>query len=151
MRVRLVDGKLSEKPAFAFSLDKPAKLGDLLPQADAVVVCCPLTDGTKNLLGAKELAGLKASAYVVEVGRPGVLDLAALADAMAAKRLAGAGIDLPSPLPEEHPLRKPGFEHLALSVQGANSPEARERRWRLLRENVRRFAAGEPLLCVVEK
>jgi cyclase len=149
MRVRLVDGKLTEKPAFAFSLDRPAKLAELLPDADVVVVCCPSTDATRGLLGAKELAALKPTAVVIDVGRPGVLDQAALADAVGGKRLAGAGLDLVAPLPEKHPLRE--LENVTITVQAATSPEARERRWRLVRENVRRFAAGEPLLCVVER
>jgi phosphoglycerate dehydrogenase-like enzyme/glyoxylase-like metal-dependent hydrolase (beta-lactamase superfamily II) len=150
MRVRLVDGKLSEKPAFAFSLDKPAKLAELLPQADAVVICCPLTDATSGLVGKNELAAMKASACVVDVGRPGVLDHGALVEATRAKRLAGAAVDLPGPRPTWQPVGEQN-ENITVTVQGANSPEARERRWRLLRENVRRFAAGEPLLSVVEK
>jgi phosphoglycerate dehydrogenase-like enzyme/glyoxylase-like metal-dependent hydrolase (beta-lactamase superfamily II) len=150
MRVRLVDGKLSEKPVFAFSLDKPAKLGELLPRADAVVVCCPLSDTTKGLIGKKEFAAMKTSASVVDVGRPGVVDHFALFDAVRAKRLAGASIDVPMPPPTWQPQLQ-GVENFTMSVQGTNSPEARERRWRLLRENVRRFAVGEPLLCVVEK
>ena len=75
--------------------------------------------------------------------------MAALAEAVGAKRLAGAGVDLPGALPDKRPLN--AVENLTVTLQGANSPEARERRWRLVRENVRRFAAGEPLLCVVEK
>jgi phosphoglycerate dehydrogenase-like enzyme/glyoxylase-like metal-dependent hydrolase (beta-lactamase superfamily II) len=149
MRVRLVDGKLADKPAYAFSLDRPAALPKLLPEADAVVICCPLTDATRGLMGAKELAALKPTACVVDVGRPGVLDAAALAEAVGGKKLAGAGLDMSAPLPDNHPLR--GLENVMVTVQAATSPEARERRWRLIRENVRRFAAGEPLLCVVER
>jgi hypothetical protein len=43
-----------------------------------------------------------------------------------------------------------GLENVTVIEQAATSPEARDRRWRILRENVRRFVTGEPLLCVVE-
>lgn len=148
MRVRLVDGKLAEKPDYVFSLDPPARLAGLLPAADVVVVCCPLTESTRGLLGAKELGQLKASGIVIDVGRPGVVDHAALAAAVSGGKLAGAGVDLDK-LPEKHPLQ--GLANVTLTEHAAKSPEARERRWRLIRENVRRFAAGEPLLCVVER
>jgi hypothetical protein len=66
-------------------------------------------------------------------------------------RIAGAGVDAAG---SDHPRGKerelpPGV--LSTSRRGGQSAEARERQWRLFRENVRRFAAGEPLLCVVER
>ena len=57
---------------------------------------------------------------------------------------------LPEPLPGDHPLRS--MTNVVISAHvGAQSPEGRERHWRLFRENVRRFVAGERLLCVVDK
>jgi phosphoglycerate dehydrogenase-like enzyme/glyoxylase-like metal-dependent hydrolase (beta-lactamase superfamily II) len=149
MRVRLVDDKLAAKPDFAFSLEHTSQLASALPTADVVVVCCPLTDSTRGLLGSRELALLKPSAFVIDVGRSGVLDLSALADAVRGNKLAGAGLDLTEPLPRSHGLN--GLDKVTVAAQAATSPEARERRWRLLRENVRRFTAGEPLLCVIER
>jgi cyclase len=149
MRVRLMDDKLAAKPDFAFSLDRSGKATDILSTADVLVVSCPLTDSTRGLIGSKQIAAMKLGAIVVDVGRPGVLDLSALAAALAAKKLAAAALDLPEPLPENHALR--GLENVTVTADAANSPESRERRWRLLRENVRRFAAGEPLLCVIER
>ena len=56
----------------------------------------------------------------------------------------------PEPLPAEHPLWK--LANVVISPHlGGQSPEGRDRQWRLFRENVRRFVAGEPLLCVVDK
>jgi phosphoglycerate dehydrogenase-like enzyme len=86
---------------------------------------------------------------VIGVGRPGVLDPEALAKAAAAKKIAGAAVDLAERTSEKDPLR--GLANVTITEHAANSPEANERRWRLVRENVRRFAAGEPLLCVVER
>jgi phosphoglycerate dehydrogenase-like enzyme/glyoxylase-like metal-dependent hydrolase (beta-lactamase superfamily II) len=152
MRVRAVDGHQSERPDFVFSLDRPARLGELLPEADAVVLACPLTEHTRGLIGAKELGAMKPTAYLVNVGGGGLVRTADLIEALKGRRIAGAGLDGtdPAPLPEDHPLRRqPGVVFSARP--GGQSAEGRERQWRLFRENVRRFAAGERLLCVVER
>jgi phosphoglycerate dehydrogenase-like enzyme/glyoxylase-like metal-dependent hydrolase (beta-lactamase superfamily II) len=148
MRVRLMDATLKEKPDYAFALDRPEGLKDALASADVLVVSCPLTDSTRGLIGSAALAAMKPSALVIDVGRPGVVDPAALADAVAQQRIAAVGLGLTRPLADNSPLR--GQKNVSVIEQGATSPEARERRWRLLRENVRRFVTGEPLLCVVE-
>jgi D-3-phosphoglycerate dehydrogenase len=69
-----------------------------------------------------------------------------------AKRIAGAGLDVtdPEPLPDFHPLWKLGNVVLTPHL-GGQSDGAPERQWKLFRENIRRFVAGEPLLCVVDK
>jgi phosphoglycerate dehydrogenase-like enzyme len=89
---------------------------------------------------------------LINVARGELVDTPALAEALAQKRIAGAGLDksAPEPLPADSPLWSlPG---VVLSPHVADrSPEGRARRWRLYRENVRRFAAGEPLLCVIDK
>jgi phosphoglycerate dehydrogenase-like enzyme len=75
-----------------------------------------------------------------------------LVAALKTNRIAGAGLDVtdPEPLPNDHSLWK--LPNVAISPHlGGQSPEARDRQWRLYRENVRRFVAGEPLLCVVDK
>jgi phosphoglycerate dehydrogenase-like enzyme/glyoxylase-like metal-dependent hydrolase (beta-lactamase superfamily II) len=149
MRVRLVDGKLSEKPDYVFSLHTPAQLGELLPSADVVAVSCPLTEATRGVLGARQFEVMKPTAFIIDVGRPGVIDAKALAEALSAKKVAAVGLGLTQPLAENHPLR--GLENVTVIEHAATSPEARDRRWRILRENVRRFVAGEPLLCVVER
>ena len=68
------------------------------------------------------------------------------------KQIGGAGLDVtdPEPLPAGDPLTK--LANCVISPHiGGLSPEVKERQWRLWRENVRRFVAGEPLLCVVDK
>jgi phosphoglycerate dehydrogenase-like enzyme/glyoxylase-like metal-dependent hydrolase (beta-lactamase superfamily II) len=152
MRVRALDPRDLERPAFVFSLDKPAKLMELLPAADVVVLACPLTDETRGLIGAKQLAAMKKTAHLVNVARGELVDTPALAEALAQKRIAGAGLDAsaPEPPPADSPLWS--LPNVVLSPHVADrSPEGRARRWRLYRENVRRFAAGEPLLCVIDK
>jgi phosphoglycerate dehydrogenase-like enzyme/glyoxylase-like metal-dependent hydrolase (beta-lactamase superfamily II) len=151
MRVLAVDAKEAGRPDFVFSLRRPDALPELLPQADVVVLACPLTAETRGLMGAGQFRALKKGAYLINVGRAGLVKLDDLDAALEAGQLAGAGLGAgdPDPLPEGHPLRKRG-NVVVSPAPGASSPEARERRWRLLRENVRRFAAGEPLLCVVD-
>ncbi len=152
MRVLAVDPKDMPRPDYVFSLDQPAKLMDLLPQADVVVLACPLTDETRGLMGAKQFTAMKKSAYLINVARGGLVQTPALLKALEAKQLAGAGLDVtdPEPVSGDSPLA--GRENVVLSPHtGGKSPEADDRQWRLFRENVRRFVAGEPLLCVVDK
>ena len=152
MRAVAVDPKDMEKPGFVFGLHKPEKFVDLLPAADVVVLACPLTKETRGLIGASQLKAMKPGAYLVNIGRGGLVDTAALADALKEKRIAGAGLDVsdPEPLPDDNPLWK--ARNVAITPHiGGQSPEVAERRWRLFRENVRRFVVGERLLCVVDK
>lgn len=153
MRVMAVDPKEGlERPDFVFSLDKPAKLLELLPKADVVVLACPLTAETKGMFGEKQFAAMKPTAYFVNIARGGVVKTDALVAALEKKTIAGAGLDVtdPEPLPDGHALWK--LPNVIISPhQGGQSDDARDRQWRLWRENVRRFAAGEALLCVVDK
>jgi cyclase len=152
MRVRAIDPKELERPSFVFGLDRPEKLMDLLPTADVVVIACPLTKETAGLIGPKQLAAMKPSAYLINVARGPIVQTSALLTALQKKQIAGAGLDVtdPEPLPGDHPLWKQPNALISPHV-GGQSPEGRERQWRLYRENVRRFVAGEPLLCVVDK
>jgi phosphoglycerate dehydrogenase-like enzyme len=152
MRVLAVDPKQTERPSFVFSLAKPDELPELLPRADVLVLACPLTAETRGLIGEAQLQKMKKSAYLINVGHGGTVQTQALVEALEKKQLAGAGLDVTEPerLPGEHPLWKMPNVVLSSHVAG-QSPGATARQWRLLRENVRRFVAGEPLLCVVDK
>jgi phosphoglycerate dehydrogenase-like enzyme/glyoxylase-like metal-dependent hydrolase (beta-lactamase superfamily II) len=152
MRVMAIDPKPMDRPGYVFSIDPPAKLMDRLPQADVVVLACPLTPETRGLIGSAQLETMKPTAYLINVARGGVVQTPALVAALQAKRLAGAGLDVtdPEPLPGDSPLWKQANVVISPHV-GGKSPEVLDRQWRLYRENVRRFVAGEPLLCVVDK
>jgi D-2-hydroxyacid dehydrogenase (NADP+) len=80
--------------------------GSLLPAADIVVLACPLTPETLNLVDAAALARMKPSAHLVNVARGRVVDEAALVEALAAGRITGAGLDVAAeePLPPDSPL-----------------------------------------------
>lgn len=126
-------------------------LVQVLPEADVVVLAAALTPNTRWLLGAPELALLKPSAVVVNIARGGLIDTDALCAALAADRLAGAGLDVtyPEPLPDGHPL---WAEPKALITP--HSADTFEMVASLLAarvaENVRLFASGQELAGVVD-
>jgi phosphoglycerate dehydrogenase-like enzyme len=125
---------------------------DLIPQADVIVLACPLTKETYQIMGDDQIAVMKKTAYLINIGRGGLVKTTSLVYALEKKNIAGAGLDVsdPEPLPEGHVLFK--LQNAVVSPHiGGQSPEATDRAWRLFRENIRRFAAGEPLLCVVDK
>ncbi|GAB3773530.1 hydroxyacid dehydrogenase [Ramlibacter monticola] len=82
-------------------------LQQALPEADYLVLACPLTEATRGLVGAAELALLKPGARLVNVARGPVIDEAALVEALRSGRLAGAALDVfaRQPLPADSPLR----------------------------------------------
>ena len=83
-----------------------ARLADVLPDADVVIVAAALTSGTRHLFGAPEFAAMKPEAYLVNVARGAHVDPDALLTALRSGTIAGAGLDVtePEPLPEGHPL-----------------------------------------------
>ncbi|MGW4444798.1 2-hydroxyacid dehydrogenase [Streptomyces sp. NPDC004682] len=123
-----------------------SELPELLRTTDIVVLVLPETPETEGLLGAKELAALPDGALVVNVGRGRTLDTDALLAETARGRLRAAlDVTDPEPLPAGHPLRHaPGV--LITPHVGGGSAAFRPRAERLIVEQVRRFAAGLPLL-----
>src|SRR5262249_8498544 len=81
-------------------------LEELLELSDAVSLHLPLTAATRGLIGKRELARMKPSAYLINTGRGATVDEAALIEALAARRIAGAGLDVfvKEGMPEGHPL-----------------------------------------------
>ncbi len=107
MRVIAYDPYLSRERAEQLGIEL-VTLPDLLDEADVVSVHTPLTDETRRLIGAKELALMKPTAYLVNAARGGVVDEAALAQALEGGKLAGAALDVfeQEPVPANHPLLK---------------------------------------------
>jgi phosphoglycerate dehydrogenase-like enzyme len=153
MRVMAIDpNDAIVKPAFVFSLEPPAKMMSRIQHADVVVLACPLTKETRGMFGTSQFAAMKKSAHFINIARGGLVNQQALVDALKSGTIAGAGLDVtdPEPLPDDSPLWR--MANVAISPHiGGQSDGARDRQWRLFRENVRRFVAGEPLLCVVDK
>jgi phosphoglycerate dehydrogenase-like enzyme len=126
-----------------------AELPDLLPAADVVVLCLPLTDTTRGLVDAAFLARMRDGAVLVNVARGAVVDTPALVAELRTGRI-GAALDVtdPEPLPPDHPLwDAPGV--LLTPHVGGNSTAFPPRARRLVVDQLRRFATGEDLLGVV--
>lgn len=87
-------------------VERVESLDDLLSQVSVLCLCAELTDETRHMISARELALLPKGAIVINTARGQILDLDALAGALASGHLFGAGIDVssPEPLPEDHPL-----------------------------------------------
>ena len=130
----------------------PDELHALLPQADHVAICCALTPETYHLFSDREFELMKPTAFIHNVTRGGVIDHDALVRALRARAIAGAGLDVtePEPLPPDHPLW--GMPNVLVTPHASgHSPHSGRRMFDLFKENLRRFAAGEPLLNVVDK
>jgi phosphoglycerate dehydrogenase-like enzyme len=127
------------------------RLGEVLPAAHHVVLAAPATGATRHLIGAAELEAMRDDAWLVNVARGSLVDADALVAALAAGTIAGAALDVtdPEPLPEGHPLWS---EPRALITPHVANPEATLRLYlaERVRENVKRFAAGEPLLSAID-
>ncbi|HEX5335565.1 MAG TPA: 2-hydroxyacid dehydrogenase [Propionicimonas sp.] len=124
-------------------------LHSLLPQAEVVFVITPLTPSTEHLIGAAELALLPDGALVVNVARGKVVDTdALLAETRTGRIRAALDVTDPEPLPADHELwRTPGV--LISPHVGGQSSAFWPRMERMVRGQLARFAAGEPLLNVV--
>jgi len=138
----------------SFRLDQ---LNRFMAAADAIVVSLPLTDDTKGLIGARELAAMRPAAIVLNVGRGPVIDEQALFDALKARRIGGAIIDTwysyPTPAnPTGSPSRLPFHELTNLVMTPHMSGWTHgtiHRRQQTIAGNIRRLARGEPLNNVI--
>lgn len=115
-------------------------LRQLMSESDIVSIHAPYNERTAGLVGAEQLGWMKPSAVIVNMGRGGIVDEAALADAIDSGKIAGAALDVFStePLPEENPLLKVKHpERLVLSPHIAwASVEARERLVSMIADNI---------------
>lgn len=145
--MRVLYGALPGRPARADRLP----LGELLPQVDALSLHCPLTEQTRHLIGAAELALLKPHALLLNTARGGLVNEQALADALRAGHLGGAAFDVLSEEPPRHgnPLLADDIPRLIITPHNAwGSREARQRIVGQLSENARAFFASSPIRVV---
>jgi phosphoglycerate dehydrogenase-like enzyme len=152
MRIVAVDPRLDERPPEVAELWRPDRLDDLLRQSDFVAVCAPETPETRGLFDESKFALMKPSAYFINVGRGRVVRLDPLVRALQERRIAGAALDVfeQEPLPADHPLW--GMDNVIITPHTAGrSAHGHDRRLDVLADNLRRFAAGRPLVNVVDK
>jgi glyoxylate/hydroxypyruvate reductase len=129
----------------------PAALGELLPQADFLVLAAPHTPETEKVFGAAELARMKRGAFVINVARGAVIDEAALVAALASGHLGGAALDVfeTEPLPKTSPLWT--MPNVLVSPHSASTSEREnELIVDLFCDNLRRYLAGEELRNVLD-
>jgi phosphoglycerate dehydrogenase-like enzyme len=123
------------------------ELRTLLPEADFVALTCPLTEETEKLIDTQALGRMKPSAHLVNVARGRVVDEAALIEALAARHIAGAGIDvtIEEPLAASSPLW--GMEHVLITPHTAGETRSYEDNViEILRDNLGRLWRGEEQL-----
>jgi phosphoglycerate dehydrogenase-like enzyme len=152
MRVIAVDAARTDRPEEVAELWGTARLGDLLAESDYVVIAAPHTPETVKLFRRAQFRQMKPTAYLINIGRGVIVDLADLVAALDAGEIAGAALDVfeIEPLPADHPLWKLPNVILTPHVAGY-SPRIAERHLTVVLENVGRFVRGEPLLNVVDK
>ena len=126
------------------------ELQDTLADLDFIVLALRLDERTERLVDAAFLQRCKPSAVIVNMARGGLVDEAALASALSAGRIGGAALDVfnAEPLPADAPLRD--APNLLLSPHcSPESPFFQTEIRNMVADNLRRFAAGEPLVNVI--
>jgi phosphoglycerate dehydrogenase-like enzyme len=130
----------------------PDHLHAVLPEADHVALCLPLTEETAAIVGEPELRLMKPTAYIYNVGRGASIDPVALRRALAEKWIAGAGLDCVAPVDtpaDDDPLWD--MEEVILSMHtSGHSPYNSRRITDIFAENLRAFVEGRPLNNVVD-
>lgn len=127
------------------------QLHEALGQANFVVSCIPLTPVNRGFIGKAEFAAMRPGTFFFNVSRGGVVDEQALVAALESGHLAGAGLDVfaVEPLPPASPLW--GMPNVIITPHiAAASPETELRTHDILVENLKRYAAGRPLLNQVD-
>lgn len=143
-----------DKPFMPFlqRVVKPDQFDEVIPQADVVFLSVPDTPKSHKMMGTREFELIKKNAYFIAVSRGAIYDMNGLVKALDERRLAGAGVDVtdPEPLPKGHALWK--FENVIITPHIAgHSDQSVARMSGTIRENIRRFVEGKPLINVVNK
>jgi phosphoglycerate dehydrogenase-like enzyme len=141
-----------EGPDYVSRVGLSDELPAMIAEADVVVSALPLVPATTNLFDAKMFARMKKTAYFINVGRGGSVVTDDLVAALNKGTIAGAGLDVtePEPLaPRDHPLWK-ARNIIITPHMSALSDLGQASRLLILKEQVRRFAAGDKLLSVVD-
>lgn len=151
MRVIATRGSRREGPDYVEYVGLAHEVNDLAREADVVVNTTPLTDETRGMFDAEFFGLMKPTAFFISVGRGASTVTEDLIAALENGDIAGAGLDVtdPEPLPEDHPLwtapRVMITPHTAY-----RGDKGMERLFMMVRENLRRYVAGEPMLSVVD-
>ena len=124
-------------------------LAELLENSDYITLHCPLNDQTKYIINKETIGKMKSSAVIVNTGRGPLINEADLCEALAAKRIAGAGLDVQEvePPAEDSPLYT--LDNVIITPHmGWKGLETRQRLVGIIRDNVQAFFKGEPINVV---
>ncbi|MXZ80898.1 MAG: D-2-hydroxyacid dehydrogenase [Gammaproteobacteria bacterium] len=145
MEVIVAGRKGSEPPAGRVGFDR------FLQLSDVVSIHCPLTSGTRNLIGKRELALMKPDAFLVNTARGAIIDPEALAGALRNGEIAGAGIDVLESEPPDpaHPLLQGDIPNLIVTPHNAwGSKESRQRLVSIMSDIIVAWISGSPINAV---
>jgi glyoxylate reductase len=123
---------------------------ELLAAADFVMLCCPLTDETRGLIGREALNQMKRTAILINIARGPVVDTAALTAALQERRIYAAALDVtdPEPLPRDHPLL--ALDNVIIAPHlGSATEQTRQKMAEISVENLFRGLTRQPLLFEV--
>jgi phosphoglycerate dehydrogenase-like enzyme len=129
-----------------------AEIESVLPQADFVVLCTPVTPATRHIINRARLERMKPDSYLINVARGPLVDEPALIEALTNRRFAGAALDVfeEEPLPANSPLWS--LDNVLITPHTAAVTERLwERHFHHIVGNLNRFLAGQPLLNQVDK
>lgn len=152
MRVVATDPRVTDCPDCVDGIRPPEELDDMLAESDFVVICAPHASGTKRLISTPQFDKMKATAYLINIGRGIIVDLEALTTALEIGKIAGAALDVyeTEPLPSDHRLW--GLTNTILTPHMAgHGPYVQDRRIDVFIANMERFLKGEPMLTEVDK
>lgn len=152
MSIMGVDPVVNSIPDCLPQVWKLDRLPELLSESDFVVIAAPHTPETVKLFQREQFEKMKNTAWLINVGRGVIVDLADLTSALESRQIAGAALDVfeTEPLPADHPLWSLQNAIITPHVAAA-SPEVSKRHLAVLLENVKRHTSGEKLLNVVNK
>ena len=152
MRVLGINPRVKEPPAGMAELGTPERLEERLGDADFVILTTPETPDTVGMFNARLFSRMKRGAYFINIARGRCVVTQDLIAALQSGQLAGAGLDVadPEPLPPDSPLW--AMPNVLITPHVAILGTPYRQKWeQILLENCRRFAAGQPLLNVVDK
>jgi len=152
MKVIAVRENPQKGPGSADAVYSPEQLDSVIPEADYILLCTPVTPATTGLIDRLRLARMKPDAYLINVGRGPLVDEAALIEVLKDHKIAGAALDVftEEPLPKHSPFWD--LENVLITPHtAAVTDRLWERHFQLISENLRRFLDGRPLLNLIDK
>jgi phosphoglycerate dehydrogenase-like enzyme len=130
----------------------PDQWRDQLAEFDWIILAVPATPETDAMIGAEELAAMKSDAVVVNIARGAVIDQPALVEALQAKTIGGAFLDVttPEPLPEDHVLWTLDNAHISMHLSGRAQEKMFQRSADRFLDNLDKYCRGEPVAPVFD-